>query len=192
MKRLIALLAVGAAVAAVLAVPSGAVDTKGPPCANIVFGDGGYTLLTSPPSLRSDSTSLRRVAPPSPTRSKSTTCRARRLATDISGVSGATSLSFTQRSTGVRRPAGVCLVGTTSLGRHVADRAPDRAAPHFPRTTAASASSKDQASERASARSVSARSPSPFCSRASAASSSDSASHRVIPISPKSFAASSA
>ena len=37
MKRLIALLAVGAAVAAVLAVPSGAVDTKGPPCADIVF-----------------------------------------------------------------------------------------------------------------------------------------------------------
>ena len=42
MKRLIALLAVGAAVAAVLAVPSVAGDTKGPPCANIVSGTGSY------------------------------------------------------------------------------------------------------------------------------------------------------
>ena len=55
MKRLIALLAVGAAVAAVLAVPSVAGDQKGPACTDIAFGDGGFSFFdTQPPSSSVD------------------------------------------------------------------------------------------------------------------------------------------
>ncbi|MDF2751894.1 MAG: hypothetical protein K0S82_276 [Gaiellaceae bacterium] len=133
MKRFLALLAVGAAVMALLPVSAGAVDTQGPPCADIVFGDGSYTLLTSPPSLafRFD------LASPSCAAVTDTLdiydlSSGTLLATQtISGVSGATSLSFSKTFTGVA-PAGVCLVGTTSLGRHVADRAPDTGCAAFP------------------------------------------------------------
>jgi hypothetical protein len=132
-KRLIALLAVGAAVAAVLAVPSGAVDTKGPPCADVVFGDGGYTLLTSPPSLTFHfdlaSPSCAAVTYTLEIYDLSGTTL---LATEtISGVSGSTSVNFSHTFSGVA-PAGVCLVGTTSLGRHVADRAPDAGCAGYP------------------------------------------------------------
>jgi hypothetical protein len=131
-KRFFALFAVAAAAAA-FAVPSGsAVDTQGPACADIVFGDGGYTLLTTPPSLqwRFD------LAAPSCASvtytlyiydSTGTTLLATQT---VSGISDETSLSFNQNFSGANGepaadPNGVCLVGTTSLGRHVADRAPD-------------------------------------------------------------------
>jgi hypothetical protein len=132
-KRFLALWAVGAATAAALAVPSGAVDTQGPPCADIVFGDGGYTLLTSPPSL----TFHFDLASPSCAAVTYTLeiydlSSGRLLTTEtISGVKGATTLNFSETFTGVA-PAGVCLVGTTSLGRHVADRAPDAGCTAFP------------------------------------------------------------
>ena len=133
MKRLIALLAVGAAVAAVLAVPSGAVDTKGPSCANIVFGDGGYTLLTSPPSLafHFDLASPSCAAVTYTLEIYDLSSGTLLTTETISGVSGSSSLSFSETFTGVA-PAGVCLVGTTSLGRHVADRAPDTGCAAFP------------------------------------------------------------
>ena len=130
MKRFFALLAVGAAAAAALAVPSGAVDTKGPACANIVFGDGGYTLSTAPPSLLFgfdlDSPSCATVTYTLQIYdSEGTTLLATHT---ISGVSGATGFDFSQTfDEATADPDGVCLVGITSLGggRHVADRAPD-------------------------------------------------------------------
>lgn len=130
MKRLIALLAVGAAVAAVLAVPSGAVDTKGPPCADVVFGDGGYTSTPASLDWRFD------LAAPSCAfvtytlyiyNSEGTTL----LATDTVSGNGETSINFSQAFGGPGEPAaqpqGVCLVGTTSIRGHVADWAPDGA-----------------------------------------------------------------
>jgi hypothetical protein len=137
-KRFLALIAVGAAVTALLPVSSAAVDTQGPRCADIVSGDGGYAL-TDPatgeplpqPALDWDFV----LASPS--------CAAvtytlyiydssgdTLLATQtVTGVSGATRIEFAQTFNGPGEPTadpdGVCLVGTTSLGRHVADRAPD-------------------------------------------------------------------
>lgn len=140
MKRLIALMAVGAAVAAVLAVPSVAVDTKGPPCADIVSGDGSYDVSdtsTEPPTplLRPSLTWRFDLASPSCAavtytlyiyNSTGTTLLATKT---VRGESDATSVNFSQTFNGTGEPladpAGVCLVGTTSLGRHVADRAPD-------------------------------------------------------------------
>jgi hypothetical protein len=130
-KRLIALLAVGAAVAAVLAVPSGAVDTKGPPCADIVFGDGGYTSTPASLDWHFD------LAAPSCAFVTYTlkiydSTGTMLLATHtVSGVKGATSINFSQAFGGPGQPAaqpdGVCLVGTTSIRAHVADWAPDGA-----------------------------------------------------------------
>jgi len=130
-KRLIALLTVGAAVAAVLAVPSGAVDTKGPPCANIVFGDGGYTSTPASLDWHFD------LAAPSCAfvtytleiyDSTGTTLLATHT---VSGDKVATSISFSQAFGGPGEPAaqpqGVCLVVTTSIRGHVADWAPDGA-----------------------------------------------------------------
>jgi hypothetical protein len=130
-KRLVALLAVGAAVAAVLAVPSGAVDTKGPPCANVVFGDGGYSSAPASLDWRFD------LAAPSCAfvtytlyifDSQGTTLLATRT---VSGITGETSINFSQAFGGPGEPAaqpdGVCLVGTTSIRAHVADWAPDGA-----------------------------------------------------------------
>jgi hypothetical protein len=122
-KRFLALLAVGAAVAAALAVPSGAVDTKGPPCADITFGDGSYIA----PSLDW------RVELAAPSCAFVTytiyiydVSGQTLLATEtISGVSGETSLNFGHTLSGTNVPAVVCLVGETSIARHVADRAPD-------------------------------------------------------------------
>lgn len=126
MKRFLALLVVAAAAAAALAVPSGAVDTKGPPCANIASGTGGYTV--SPPDL------LFFVTLEEPSCAAVTytleiydSTGTTLLATQtISGVSGQTTLTFHETFEGTTAdPDGVCVVGTTSLGRHVADRAPD-------------------------------------------------------------------
>lgn len=131
MKRLIALLTVGAAVAAVLAVPSVAVDTKGPPCADIVFGDGGYALSDTPPSLtwRFDLASPSCAAVTYTLYIYNSTGTTLLATKTVRGVSGAASVNFSQTFNGTGEPAadpdGVCLVGTTSLGRHVADRAPD-------------------------------------------------------------------
>lgn len=132
MKRFLALLAVAAAVTALVPVASGAVDdTKGPSCANIVFGDGGYSFFaTQPPSASLDW----RVDLAEPSCASVTytlyiydSTGERLLETEtVSGVSGAESISFSEAFVGATATsAGVCLVGTTSLGRHVADRAPD-------------------------------------------------------------------
>lgn len=123
MKRFLVLLAVGAAVAAALAVPSGAVDAKGPPCANITFGDGSYIA----PSLDWGVT----LAAPSCefvtyTLEIYDLSGQRLLATKtISGVGGETILSFDHTFGDDAPTDGVCLVGTTSIARHVVDRAPD-------------------------------------------------------------------
>lgn len=131
MKRFLALLAVGAAVAAALAVPSGAVDAKGPPCADITFGDGGFSSFATEPPIslvdwRFD------LAQPSCAGVTYTLyiydlTGDTLLATDtVSGVGGAPSISFSEAVIGAMDPLGVCLVGTTSIGRHVIDRAPDQ------------------------------------------------------------------
>lgn len=131
MKRFLALLAVGAAAAAALAVPSGAVDTKGPPCADIVFGDGGYAFSATPPSLdwRFDLASPSCAAVTYTLYIYDSEGQTLLATKTISDVKGAPSLSFSQTFNGPGEPAadpdGVCLVGTTSLGSHVADRAPD-------------------------------------------------------------------
>ena len=138
MKRFLALLTVGAAVMALLPVSAGAVDTQGPPCADIVFGDGGYTtrdpvtgeLLAQPvldwdfvlasPSCAAVTYTLYIYA------SDETTLLATQT---VRGVSGAENIEFTQTFNGAGEPTadleGLCLVGTTSIGPHVADRAPD-------------------------------------------------------------------
>ena len=139
MKRFLALLAVGAAVTALLPVSAGAVDTQGPPCADIVNnGISSYLVhdpitgeVLSQPVLDWEFV----LASPS--------CAAvtytlyiysfdgsTLLATQtVSGVSGETTIKFTQTFNGAGEPTadlnGLCLVGTTSLGRHLADRAPD-------------------------------------------------------------------
>jgi hypothetical protein len=140
-KRLIALLTLGVALAALLPVSSGAVDTRGPACADIVFGDGSYAvndLSTAPPTPLAEPTLTWRfdLAAPSCAAvtytlyiydSTGTTLLGDPLT--VTGVSGASSIEFTQTFNGAGEPTadpdGVCLVGTTSLGRHVADRAPD-------------------------------------------------------------------
>lgn len=131
-KRFLALLAVGAAVTASLPVSAGAVDTQGPACADITFGDGGYSFFaTDPPSAvvdwRFD------LAAPS-CAGVTYTLYVYDLAGEtligtetVSGVSGELSLFFSEAFVGATAdPDGVCLVGTTSIGRHVADRAPDQ------------------------------------------------------------------
>jgi hypothetical protein len=137
LKRFLALLAVGAAVTALLPVSAGAVDTQGPPCADIIGGDGGYLVhdpITgeelSQPVLDWDFV----LASPSCAAvtytlyiydSDGTTLLATQT---VSGSSGATTIEFTQTFNGGGPTAdleGVCLVGTTSVGRHIADRAPD-------------------------------------------------------------------
>jgi hypothetical protein len=137
-KQFFALLAVGAAVATLSAVASGAPpDTTGPPCADIVDGLAGYLIhdpitgepLSQPvldldlflasPSCASVTYTLDVYA------SDETT-----LLATVTGVRGAESVHFTQTFNGVGEPTadleGLCLVATTSLGRHVADRAPDQ------------------------------------------------------------------
>lgn len=132
MKRFLALLAAGAAAAAALAVPSGAVDTKGPACADIVFGDGGFSFFaTQPPSAVVDwrfDLAAPSCAGVTYTLSVYDLAGERLLGTEtVSGVSGASSLNFSEAFVGAAAdPAGVCLVGTTSIARHVADRAPDQ------------------------------------------------------------------
>jgi hypothetical protein len=133
-KRLIALLAIGAAIAAVLAVPSVAVDTKGPPCADIVFGDGSYayygadgiTPLANPyvewtfelaaPACKVVTYSLEVYD------LQETSKLATVEPTSVSGTSVVFRYTF---ATGTAPSDGVCLAGTTSLGPHVADRALD-------------------------------------------------------------------
>jgi hypothetical protein len=128
-KRLITLLAVGAAVAAVLAVPSVAGDTKGPPCANIVDGTGSYayyeadgqTPLANP---YVDWTFV--LAAPA--------CEATTYKLEIYDLQGTTLLATVDSTdpaflytfaTGTAPAEGVCIVGTTFFRGRVADRAPD-------------------------------------------------------------------
>lgn len=137
MKRLIALLAVGAAVAAAFAASSVAVgDTKGPPCANIVFGDGSYTYFEADGETPVAQPSLDfRVDLAAPSCAAVTytlyiydSTGALVDTLTVSGVRGQPSISFdyTFETTADADAAGLCLVGTTSLGKHVADRAPDQ------------------------------------------------------------------
>jgi hypothetical protein len=124
-KRFLALLAVAGAAAAALAVPSGAVDTQGPPCANIASGDGGFVVTDTSSSLDWRFVlEARSCAVVTYTLDIYDLSGQTLLATEtFTGVSGATSLTFSE--TFDEALAGVCLVGTTSIGRHVADRAPD-------------------------------------------------------------------
>jgi hypothetical protein len=137
-KRFFALLAVGAALAAALAVPSGAVDTQGPPCADIVGDTIGYLVLdplTGEPLLQPVLEGDLVLASPSCAAVTYTlyiyaSDETTPLATQtITGVSGKEAIHFRQTFNGDGEPTadleGLCLVATTSLGRHVADRAPD-------------------------------------------------------------------
>ena len=123
MKRFLALLAVVAAAAAALAVPSGAVDTKGPPCANITFGDGSYIAPTLDWRIDLKAPSCSFVTYTLEIYDLSGTTL---LATEtITNTEGAASLNFSHTFTSNAPTDGVCLVGTTSIANHVADRAPD-------------------------------------------------------------------
>lgn len=132
MKRFFALLAVGAAAAALLPVSSNAVDTQGPACADITFGDGGYSYFaTEPPSSLLDwrfDLAAPSCAGVTYTLYIYDSTGSTLLETEtVSGVGGAPSISFSEAFVGATAdPDGVCLVGTTSRGRHVADRAPDQ------------------------------------------------------------------
>jgi hypothetical protein len=128
-KRLIALLAVGAAAAAVLAVPSVAGDTKGPPCANIVGGDGSYAYyeadLETPLANPYVDWTFVLGAP---------ACDVTTYTLEIYNLQGTTLLATLNEAdvaflytfaTGTAPAEGVCIVGTTFFRGRVADRAPD-------------------------------------------------------------------
>ena len=130
MKRLIALLAVGAAVAAVLAVPSVAGDTKGPPCANIVYGTGSYAyyeagfrnaarepvrrldLVLDAPACDGDDVQAGDLR----------TCKGRACWPRLTSRRSLFLYTFAQ---GTAPAEGVCIVGTTFFRGRAADRAPD-------------------------------------------------------------------
>ena len=128
MKRLIALLAVGAAVAAVLAVPSVAGDTKGPPCANIVSGTGSYAYyeadFVTPLANPYVDWTFVLDAP---------ACEATTYRLEIYNLQGSLLATLNEPdvaflytfAVGTAPAEGVCIVGTTFFRGRAADRAPD-------------------------------------------------------------------
>jgi hypothetical protein len=121
-KRFLALLAVGAAVAAALAVPSSAVDTQGPPCADITFGDGSYIAPSLDWRVELAAPSCERVTYTLEIYDLSGQTL---LATETISGDGEAILNFEHTFADGAPADGVCLVGTTSIARHVADRAPN-------------------------------------------------------------------
>ena len=129
MKRLIALLAVGAAVAAVFAVPSVAGDTKGPPCANIVDGIGSYAYYEA-----DGETPLANPFVDWTFVLKAPACDQTTYSLEIYNLQGTSLLATVDEpdvsflytfAQGTAPAEGVCIAGTTFFRGRVADRAPD-------------------------------------------------------------------
>ena len=120
MKRIVAISMLALVVMTVLSVPAGAQDVKGPPCADIVEGAGFYTGSSVNFRITTERASCRAVTYTLYVLDEEGGAL---LATQSQRGTGNTQLFF---NISVSDPdETVCIYATTSVGRHIFDRAPD-------------------------------------------------------------------
>jgi hypothetical protein len=131
MKRLIGLLALAAALAAVLVVPAATAkdkDYKGPACTNYVFGDVGYLYNASTTGGTVEAT----MTLDAPACAGTTYLldiyandRTTLLVADVQGTPSGTTVFFSYTFASGAPSDGVCLVAKSIHSGRVSDRAPD-------------------------------------------------------------------
>jgi hypothetical protein len=131
MKRLIGLLALAVALAAVLVVPAATAkdkDYKGPACTNYVFGDAGY-LYDSATTGGTVEATMTLDAPACASTTYSLDIYnfsgASLLVPDVQGTASGTTVTFSYTFASGAPSDGVCLVAKSIRNGHVSDRAPD-------------------------------------------------------------------